>query len=149
MGRIKGWRVILITIVLGILAIETVLLYRSTTTLSLATPTVTDSSESPDNENSNFISTFDDSRETEEALGIYSFFNDQRNQAYYWVDLGSVDSKEQAVAKQKILQSYAIYASVQPIGSGEFLHLLVGPYESYEVAERASVQILPRVLEIQ
>ncbi len=146
MGRIKGWRVILLSIVVAIFIIETVLLgstllqpekvrpplvtLEPITVASLPEKEVVWEAEEVDSsaplENSGYIFNM--------KPVIYPVYNESRDIQYFWVDFGAYEDQDNIVSVQKSLQELGLYTTVHLLDDGD-KHLMIGPFISYQEAE--------------
>ncbi len=145
MGRIKGWRIILLSIVVTIFIIETVLLGSTLLQPEKVRPTI-DFPElvtlEPSFDDEVVWSAEEVNTDPKENSGyifnmqptIYPFYNDLRGVEYFWVDFGVYEDQDNIVSVQKSLQEVGLYTTIHPLDDG-FKHLMTGPFKSYEEAE--------------
>ncbi len=153
MGRIKGWRVILLSIVVAIFIIETVLLgstllqpekvrpplvsLEPITVASLPEKEVVWETEevvpNTSEENSGYIFNM--------KPIIYPVYNELRDMQYFWVDFGAYEDQDNIVIVQKSLQELGLYTTVHLLDDGN-KHLMIGPFLSYQSAEKGRDRFL-------
>ncbi len=153
MGRIKGWRVILLSIVVAIFIIETVLLgstllqpEKVRPAIAIQDPIITQPSsevevvwgteEVSQNdviENSGYIFNM--------KPMIYPMYNESRDVQYFWVDFGAYKDQDNIMTVQKSLQELGLYTTVHLLDDGD-KHLMIGPFLSYQSAEKGRDRFL-------
>ncbi len=177
MGRIIGWKAVLSTLILLVFVLETILLFQpmpgspESTTVESALPIIYPISETVTQkyigeslgedtkgstvQNHESITSIDSEVTDTQAgwsspgsFGIYPFLNLQRDTTYYWVDLGGYGDYKSAGLYQQAFQKVEVYTTMQPLGDGA-VHLFLGPFESYSVAEEATLGLRETLATVQ
>lgn len=164
MGRIIGWKAVLSTLILLVFVLETILLFQpmpgspESTTVESAKyigESLGEDTKGSTVQNHESITSIDSEVTDTQAgwsspgsFGIYPFLNLQRDTTYYWVDLGGYGDYKSAGLYQQAFQKVEVYTTMQPLGDGA-VHLFLGPFESYSVAEEATLGLRETLATVQ